>query len=65
MPALWDAGISFFKLFTCTTHGVLGLDADTANKAFEMMAAFGGTALVHCEDEALTAHAEGAATARA
>jgi dihydroorotase len=58
MPALWEAGISFFKIFTCTTHGVPGLDAVTANQALEMLAAFGGTALVHCEDEARTAHAE-------
>ncbi|HEX2403692.1 MAG TPA: amidohydrolase family protein, partial [Acidimicrobiia bacterium] len=58
MPALWEAGISFFKIFTCNTHGVPGFDANTANQAFEMMAAFGGTALLHCEDEALTAHAE-------
>ena len=58
LPALWEAGISFFKIFTCTTHGVPGLDAATASKALEMVAAFGGTALVHCEDEALTAQAE-------
>ena len=58
MPALWEAGISLFKIFTCTTHGVPGLDASEANRALEMLASLGGSALVHCEDESMTALAE-------
>lgn len=58
LQALWGAGITFYKLFTCTTHGVPGLDAATLQATFETLAAFDGPALVHCEDEALTARAE-------
>jgi dihydroorotase (multifunctional complex type) len=58
MPAVWEAGVSFFKMFTCTTHGVPGLDATQAHQALRAMASFGGIALVHCEDESLTASAE-------
>lgn len=58
MPAMWGAGISFFKIFTCTTHGVPGLDASTAGRALEMLGSLDASALVHCEDESLTALAE-------
>ncbi len=26
LPDLWAAGVAFFKMFTCTTHGVPALD---------------------------------------
>jgi len=55
---LWSAGITFFKIFTCTTHGVPGLDAAQLLRSFRAMASFGGSALVHCEDESITEHAE-------
>lgn len=55
---LWQAGVAFFKIFTCTTHGVPGLDAAYLQRAFAEIADFGGAALVHCEDESLTAEAE-------
>jgi dihydroorotase (multifunctional complex type) len=58
MPAMWWAGISFFKIFTCTTHGVPGLDASSAGRALEMLGSLDASALVHCEDESLTALAE-------
>lgn len=58
MTALWEAGVSFFKMFTCTTHGVPGLDAASVDAALKKLAEFGGRALVHCEDESLTATAE-------
>jgi allantoinase len=58
MRATWEAGVAFFKMFTCTTHGVPGLDAADVNAAFSTLAGFGGRALVHCEDESLTARAE-------
>ncbi len=58
LPALYAAGVTFFKMFTCTTHGVPGLDAGTVLAAFETLASVGAPALVHCEDESITARAE-------
>lgn len=58
MRDTWEAGVAFFKLFTCTTHGVPGLEAADVSAAFSTLAGFGGRALVHCEDESLTARAE-------
>jgi dihydroorotase len=58
MRQLWEAGVTFFKMFTCTTHGVPGLSAADVEAAFTQLAAFDGRALVHCEDESLTAAAE-------
>jgi dihydroorotase-like cyclic amidohydrolase len=55
---MWVEGIAYFKLFTCTTHGVPGLDAAGLEDAFSRIAAFGGACLVHCEDESLTLRAE-------
>ncbi|MGH2947182.1 MAG: dihydroorotase [Solirubrobacteraceae bacterium] len=58
IPALWRAGVAYFKAFTCTTHGVPGLDAALLAEAFRRIAAVDGVCLAHCEDESLTAHAE-------
>lgn len=58
IPALWDAGVAFFKIFTCTTHGVPGFDAGDLLAAFESMSVIGAPTLVHCEDESITARAE-------
>jgi len=58
MRDTWEAGVAFFKMFTCTTHGVPGLEAADVNAAFTQLAGFDGRALVHCEDESLTAAAE-------
>lgn len=55
---LWEAGVAFFKIFTCTTHGVPGLNAGDLDAALADIAGFGGVCLIHCEDENLTAHAE-------
>jgi allantoinase len=55
---LWDAGISFFKVFTCTTHGIRGHDAAELKRHLEATAAAGAVSLLHCEDESLTAAAE-------
>jgi dihydroorotase (multifunctional complex type) len=56
--ALWEAGATFFKVFTCTTHGVPGFDAAHLLRLFREVAAFDGLCLVHCEDETITADAE-------
>jgi dihydroorotase (multifunctional complex type) len=58
LPELWAAGVTFFKLFTCTTHGVPGLDAARLWDAFGRLADVRAACLVHCEDESLTAEAE-------
>ena len=58
VPALWQAGVAFFKVFTCTTHGVPGHDAAALKTHLAASAAVGGVSLIHCEDESLTAAAE-------
>ncbi|MGI9647312.1 MAG: dihydroorotase [Acidimicrobiia bacterium] len=58
LAALWEAGVAFFKIFTCTTHGVPGLTAAQLDNALGLIAGFGGTCLIHCEDESITAAAE-------
>lgn len=55
---LWSAGVAFFKIFTCTTHGVPGLVGDDLGRALETISSCGGIALVHAEDETLTKEAE-------
>lgn len=56
--AVWEAGASFVKAFTCTTHGVPGHDPAQLQGLLAAMAEVGGTCLLHCEDEWLTAEAE-------
>ena len=56
--ALVEAGVAFFKIFTCNTHGVPRLDTALLSRAFDYIAAAGSRCLVHNEDEALTADAE-------
>ena len=58
LEGLWEAGVIFFKIFTCTTHGVPGLAGDDLELALTRIASFGGACLVHCEDEDMTARAE-------
>jgi dihydroorotase (multifunctional complex type) len=58
VPALWEAGVAFFKLFTCTTHGVPGHDAAALKAHLARTAMCGGVSLLHCEDESLTESAE-------
>jgi dihydroorotase (multifunctional complex type) len=55
---LWRAGVTFFKVFTCTTHGVQGFDAAHLLQLFRELAAVDALCLVHCEDETITAEAE-------
>lgn len=58
LGSLWEAGVTFFKVFTCTTHGVPGFDAAHLLKLFRAVAVFDGLCLVHSEDEAITAESE-------
>lgn len=52
---LWDRGIMMFKMFTCTTHGIPTLSNDDLYRALQEIASFDGLALVHCEDDSITA----------
>lgn len=58
VAGLWEAGVAFFKLFTCTTHGVPGHDAAALRTHLQATAQVGAVTLMHCEDESLTADAE-------
>jgi dihydroorotase-like cyclic amidohydrolase len=58
LPALWRAGITFFKIFTCETHGVPAIHADLMLEVLGAIADFDGACLVHCEDDVMTARAE-------
>ncbi|MDH3293293.1 MAG: dihydroorotase family protein [Acidimicrobiia bacterium] len=58
IAGLWRAGVAFFKIFTCSTHGVPGLDAANLVAALREVAAAGAATLIHCEDESITAVAE-------
>jgi len=55
---LWSAGVAFFKVFTCTTHGVPGHDAAALHAHLQASALAGAMSLMHCEDESLTEAAE-------
>lgn len=58
VAALWAAGVTFFKVFTCTTHGVPGHDAARLREHLAAAAQAGAVSLLHCEDESLTEAAE-------
>ncbi|WP_394930890.1 dihydroorotase family protein [uncultured Ilumatobacter sp.] len=58
IPDLWRAGVAFFKIFTCSTHGVPGLDPANLLAALRAISDAGAAALIHCEDESITAVAE-------
>lgn len=58
LPDLWRAGAAYFKLFTCTTHGVPGLSNADLQRALAAIADIRALALLHCEDEAMTAAGE-------
>jgi len=58
IPLLWQAGVSYFKLFTCATHGIPGFSPAELLDAFRRLAASDANCLVHCEDDSITAAAE-------
>lgn len=58
LPALWRAGVTFFKVFTCETHGVPAIRADLMPEVLGAIADVDGACLVHCEDDLMTARAE-------
>ncbi|HLJ60397.1 MAG TPA: dihydroorotase family protein [bacterium] len=60
LPDLWAAGAAYLKVFTCETHGVPALLAGDLLRCFQDGARWGGTFLVHCEDDAITREREAA-----
>ena len=58
LEPLARAGVAFFKVFTCTTHGVPAHGQKDLEALFSALAQFDATALVHCEDEGMTRSAE-------
>lgn len=54
---LWRAGIAFFKVFTCTTHGVPGHGPADLNRHLAATSDVGARSLIHCEEESLTEEA--------
>lgn len=58
VAGLWRAGVAFFKVFTCTTHGIPGHGAAALRGHLRATADAGAVSLVHCEDESLTEDAE-------
>ena len=55
---LWAAGVAYFKIFTCSTHGVPAIEGEDLRNALADIARIGGTCLIHCEDDSMTAAAE-------
>ena len=55
---LWKAGVCFFKVFTCATHGVPGFGPGALRALFERVSAVGAVCLVHNEEASLLEHAE-------
>ncbi len=58
LPALWRGGVTYFKAFTCATHGVPPIDADLLFALADEIAPLGAPCLVHCEDDLITARNE-------
>ena len=54
LKSLWDRGAVVFKIFTCTSHGVPAILNDELYNALTTVASFGGSCLIHCEDESIT-----------
>ncbi len=55
VPALWAAGVAFFKVFTCATHGVPGFDRAALRALLLEVARAGALCLIHAEDEGICA----------
>src|SRR5699024_3179693 len=55
---LWREGITFFKVFTCTTHGVPGHDPAAMDRHLRAASDVGVPSLIHAEDESLTEDAQ-------
>jgi len=53
LEELWKNGITMFKLFTTTTHGVPGMNNFQIKEFFKKINSFNGLVLCHCEDDSI------------
>lgn len=54
LPGLWQAGCTAFKIFMCESGSkVAGLSDGQLLAAFRMIGSFGGTVILHCENDAM------------
>lgn len=53
LEELWKNGITMFKMFTTTTHGVPGMTNFQIKENFEKVSSFNGLVLCHCEDDSI------------
>mgnify|MGYP000177592667 CR=1 FL=1 len=53
LEPMWKRGITGFKTFTCNLHGVRAMYPGMLYKAFCEVNRFGGTVLIHCEDDSI------------
>jgi dihydroorotase (multifunctional complex type) len=53
----WAAGVAFFKVFTCETHGVPAVAGETLRTVLRVLAAAGAPCLIHAEDDVRTREA--------
>jgi allantoinase len=58
IPEIWREGATFFKAFTCHTHGVPAVDPDHLLDLAGTLSSTGACCLVHCEDDVMTARNE-------
>lgn len=58
LKAMWDAGITGFKTFTCNLHGVKAMHSAFLMRSFTEVARMNGTVLIHCEDDGICQYNE-------
>ena len=58
LKAMWDEGVTGFKMFTCNMHGAPAMYPGDLLKAFREIASWDGTVLIHCEDDHITSTEE-------
>lgn len=58
LEAMWEAGITGFKTFTCNLHGVKAMHSAFLIRSLTEVARMGGTVLIHCEDDGICQYNE-------
>ncbi len=53
LQAMWEAGVTGFKLFTCNLHGVKAMYSGYFQELLTEVKRLDGTVLIHCEDDNL------------
>ena len=56
LEAMWDAGVTCFKTFTCNLHGVRAMYTGFLLNTMRTVASFGGRMLIHSEDDSIIAY---------